>query len=393
MTSKERINATVKGLPTDKVPVYHLQYSGHASSVILGRPDVCVGGGHNQWLEINALWEGEEAHKRFEERCEEDAFAITEATGGDLLRLQYWRWSLNRQPVEKFHDNSFLIEEPTGARTKITFDPHTELITEDRKERVRESGGIPGSPYAVDETALRDEVLRAEKEAETYCGSAEKYLSLESAIRKYPDYLVRSGSGTVSIGLETPKHLIESGLWPELTARRLMAKAKKIIKDLPFLARTGLSVNIAGGDFCSNQGPAISPLAFRDIVLPALSLIVEETHKNGMGYFYTSDGNFWPVAEMMFNDAGVDGWMETDRSAGMDLRALRTRFPRATIQGNIRVQVLHIGSKDEVTREVMDCLEAAHELGGIIIGASNLIMPGTPPENILTMVKLIEENR
>ena len=226
-----------------------------------------------------------------------------------------------------------------------------------------------------------------------YCGSAEKYLSLESAIRKYPDYLVRSGSGTVSIGLETPKHLIESGLWPELTARRLMAKAKKIIKDLPFLARTGLSVNIAGGDFCSNQGPAISPLAFRDIVLPALSLIVEETHKNGMGYFYTSDGNFWPVAEMMFNDAGVDGWMETDRSAGMDLRALRTRFPRATIQGNIRVQVLHIGSKDEVTREVMDCLEAAHELGGIIIGASNLIMPGTPPENILTMVKLIEENR
>ena len=112
-----------------------------------------------------------------------------------------------------------------------------------------------------------------------------------------------------------------------------------------------------------------------------------------MSYFYTSDGNFWPVANMMFDEAGVDGWMETDRSAGMDLRALRTRFPNATIQGNIRVQVLHTGSKEDVTREVMDCLAAAHEMGGVIVGASNLIMPGTPSENIMTMLKLIEDNR
>ena len=77
----------------------------------------------------------------------------------------------------------------------------------------------------------------------------------------------------------------------------------------------------------------------------------------------------------------------------MDLRRLRERYPNVTVQGNIRVQVLHRGSQDDVVREVMDCLEAAHELGGVIVGASNLIMPGTPGRNIEAMLRTIEENR
>ena len=95
----------------------------------------------------------------------------------------------------------------------------------------------------------------------------------------------------------------------------------------------------------------------------------------------------------MFNTAGIDGWLETDRSAGMDLRRLRERFPKVTFQGNIRSQLLHAGTRDEVVRETMDCLETAHELGGVIVGVSNLIMPGTPPENILAMLETIEKNR
>jgi len=112
-----------------------------------------------------------------------------------------------------------------------------------------------------------------------------------------------------------------------------------------------------------------------------------------MYYFYTSDGDFWPVADDLFLTAGVDGWMETDRSAGMDLRRLRETYPDVTIQGNIRVQVLHQGTVDDVIRETMECLEVAHDLGGVMVGASNLIMPGTPPDNTLAMLRTIEENR
>jgi hypothetical protein len=115
-------------------------------------------------------------------------------------------------------------------------------------------------------------VLRGEQEAETYCGSTGKYLSLESSIRKY---LKRAGSGTVSIGLESPNDRIKSGLYPELTARRLMAKAKakKIIKDLPFLARTGLTVNISASR--AEIFVRIKDLPYHRRL--SLSLIVEET--------------------------------------------------------------------------------------------------------------------
>ena len=71
----------------------------------------------------------------------------------------------------------------------------------------------------------------------------------------------------------------------------------------------------------------------------------------------------------------------------------RERYPHATIQGNIRVQVVHRGNTEDVRREVMDCTQVAHDLGGVIVGTSNLIMPGTPPANIEMMLKTREETR
>jgi uroporphyrinogen-III decarboxylase len=77
----------------------------------------------------------------------------------------------------------------------------------------------------------------------------------------------------------------------------------------------------------------------------------------------------------------------------MDLRKLRERYPSVTFIGNIRSQLLHKGSRDEVVRETENCLAVAHELGGIVVGVSNLIMPGTPAENIKAMLETIERNR
>jgi hypothetical protein len=58
-----------------------------------------------------------------------------------------------------------------------------------------------------------------------------------------------------------------------------MAKAKRIVKNLPCLAKAGLTDNIARADLWSNQGPAISPRAFRGLALPTFSYLVEETNK------------------------------------------------------------------------------------------------------------------
>lgn len=393
MTSKERVLATLKGEPVDKIPVYHLQFSGQVASIILGREDVCVGGEHLQRLEMNALWEGEEAHREFMARSEEDAVAIADACGHDILRLQYWRWRM--KPIQKIDENTFVFEESNGDIVTMAYRPEIELFERSVRQKDGSSKTVTreGEEAPPTEEEIRREAEQAEETAENYIPSPALNGGIKASNEKYPTHLVRHGGGSVSVNMTSVRELMAIAYWPDLVARKMMAQAVRLAKDISAMAAGGVEVNISGGDFCSSRGPSISPAAFHDIVTPALKVIVDACHQEGMYYFYTSDGNFWPVAEDMFNVAGVDGWLETDRSAGMDLRKLRERFPNKVIVGNIRSQVLHRGTKEEVVREVMECMEVAHDLGGVIVGASNLIMTGTPTENVETLLKTIEENR
>ncbi len=394
MTHKQRFLATVRGEPADKIPVYHLQFSGHAASVILGRDNICIGGEHNQWLEINAMWEGEEAHRAFDAQCEVDAVAVAMAGGHDMLRLAYWRWPADRKPVKKIDDLTFLFGDPEGQWYTLTYDPSIELMSRKAgyKNRERSEPRRPPEPELT-EDAFRQEVEESERQTAEYTPQAGPHAWLAEKMAKYPDYLVRYGGGTVYVDMYSPRELMAVALWPELYRRKVLAWGQRIVKDVPAIADAGLELNLAGMDICSSQGPSISPEVFRDIVAPGMKLIVDACHERGMYYFYTSDGNFWPLADIMFEEIGIDGWCETDASAGMDLRRLRERYPTVTFIGNIRSQLLHKGTRDEVVRETENCLSVASELGGIVVGVSNLIMPGTPAENITALLETIEKSR
>jgi hypothetical protein len=390
---KERVLATIRNDPVDRVPVHHLNFSGYAAEVILGRKDVWTGGEHSQWVSMNKLWEGEDAYAEWLRTRERDAVELQQACGHDMLRVRYWPWT--RRPTRRIDEHTFLFGDPDGEWFTMTYDPELELLT--RRE------GVAGHEKPVslsdldrppDEDALRREVEKAEARAEQDAPDENPYGWLRNAIERHPDYMIRAGGGTVFVDMRSQTQLMEAALWPDLFARKLMAQARWICKTtLPWLGATGLEVNVSGMDFCSPQGPSISPGLFGDVVAPALKLIVDESHLLGMRYFYASDGNFWPVADQLFDVIGIDGWFETDKSSGMDIRRLRERYPRLTIQGNIRVQVLHMGTREDVVRDVTECLEAAHEVGGVICGTSNMIMPGTPPQNIHAMLETIEKCR
>jgi hypothetical protein len=392
MTSKERMLAVMQGKPVDKVPVHHLQFSGHAANVILGREGY-VGGAYLQWKAMHALWNGPQAHHEFLACCERDALAIAQACGHDLLRLHYWGWNI--KPSRKIDDCNFLFGDPDKEWYVMTYDPQIELLT--RRDGIGATQ-LPASHGQVvqgepEEEDLQRQAQKEEELADSYQPPAGVDERLKGYYQRYPDYMLKLGGETVFVEMNSVPDMLAIAYWPQLVARINVAKARRIAKDIPRLARSGMEVNFSGWDFCTKDGPIISPTAFRHVLTPALKIIVDAAHANSMRYFYSGDGNFWPVTEDFFDIAGIDGYYETDRSAGMELRPLRERFPRTTFIGNIRVQVLHRGTKDDVIREVMSCLEVAHELGGVVVGASNMIMPGTPPENIHTMLDLIEKNR
>lgn len=388
MTGKERILATMAGEPVDRIPVHHLTFSADAAAAILGRP-AYVGGAVMQWWEMQAMWEGPDAHAEYLARCREDAIAIAEACGHDMLRLQYWRWT--EKPADRIDEHTFLFGDPEREWKKMTFLPDVELWSVETGR-----GPLAGPVEAeeeLSEEAFEREVVAAEEAAAAYEPPPGPHPDRKAENEAYPWYLIRQGAGAVGIGLFNQRRLMQVALWPELYARMLMAEAERHVKDVPRLGEAGMKVNFAGGDFCSSAGPCVSPETYRRVVLPAEKRIVDAHHEHGIRCVYVSDGNFWPVADIFFNEAGLDGWLETDRSAGMELRPLRERYPHAAFFGNIRVQVLHRGSADDVKREVNECLELAHELGRVVVGASNQIVAGTPPENILTMLKAIEDSR
>ena len=128
-------------------------------------------------------------------------------------------------------------------------------------------------------------------------------------------------------------------------------------------------------------------------MLPRLQQVTDIIHGSNAWSLFASDGDLWSVADDLFGASGVDGFYEIDRRAGMDLRQLRARFPDLTMLGGISSHNLHVGTREEVVEESRSAVESAKELGRIIVGVTNLPVPGTPVGNIVAMLETIEQHR
>ena len=49
----------------------------------------------------------------------------------------------------------------------------------------------------------------------------------------------------------------------------------------------------------------------------------------GVHYYFRSDGNLWPLMDMLFSEAACPGYGETDRDAQMTVAAVRERYARS----------------------------------------------------------------
>ena len=207
------------------------------------------------------------------------------------------------------------------------------------------------------------------------------------------NWVVRIGAGGLGIPYSSRAWLEAIAMRPDLVARHLEVRAERAVRDMPGMAAAGVKMIFGGGDFASDHGPFCSPKDFHDLMLPRLKRITDACHENGLYYLFASDGNLWPVADDLFGNSGVDGYFEIDGRAGMDLRKLRERFPHLVLIGNISSHTLHTGTKEDVIRETMSCLDEAKRSNGIIVGVSNYVLPGTPEENLWAMIDTVKKCR
>ena len=126
-------------------------------------------------------------------------------------------------------------------------------------------------------------------------------------------------------------------------------------------------------DFASTQGPLFSPATYERVFLPNLKKMVAAFHERGFKVSYESEGNIWPMLELL-DESGIDGLANMEPRAGMAIERIREKFgSRFFVWGNLcNTEVLPSGRRDRIRREVHRVLAAAADGGYMGLSAHSI---------------------
>jgi hypothetical protein len=198
-----------------------------------------------------------------------------------------------------------------------------------------------------------------------------------------------TGGLSLAVPNTEPIWLEATVLRPDLVDRYLDVQMNRALKNIPVLAAVGSKFVFGGGDCAGNRGLLYSPAVFKNQIVPRLRRISDKCKEYGIFHSFGSDGYFWDVADSLYIDSGIDAHYEADCICGMDIRSIRSKYPNITVLGGISSATLETGTEDEVRAQTMEAINAAKELGGAIVGCSNLITPATPMKNFTLMMDLL----
>jgi hypothetical protein len=357
VTSRERVTAAFAHREPDRTPLFEYVLLPPVAERILRRPFVEYLGGMEPWLESAG-------HAGFEQTLRQyacDRLDIAERLGHDLL-------CLSPNPV------------PGAA---YAYDPLTELGA--RFEPARE-----GDPVE----RLR---IRNHRVAETMLGKLpqDSYLVYgfvrEEMERRGLDLPILAPA--YFHGIWTDSDLMQAMLIEPETAREHFRLAtRRALAVIGDYAKLGIECIGIGGDFAGTR-LLISPESYRSLIVPEVRACADRIRENGAWSVNASDGDLWPVLESFVTGCGVDGYLEIDMGAGMDLARLKKAFGRSTtFLGNMDCgRILSFSTPEEVRRVTLDILQQGWGDGGHIFTASNAITASVPVANYLAMVNAYRE--
>jgi hypothetical protein len=369
MNYHERCKAAIEGQPVDRAPRYIPAIACEVTSRILGRQAIS-GTGSLQFAETVALWNGEAAHREFVQQLFEDLAEVNRALDIDIYRIP---WRQTEKPSARIDEHTFVFGDPEGDHNIFLYSPKTADFG--MIEQVITSG-------EEIETKLAREVEILERQAESKAKLDEDNRYVHERFGE--EFFVVDNACAIGTGISADDLMLVA-LAPELLERRCMASAVITVKQaIQAKEKLGSSVFIGGCDIAGENGPMISPAAFRRIVNPAIEYVAREFDKIGAHYVFRSDGNLWALTDMLFEEAGCQGYGEVDRGASMSVGVLRQRYPDLVIWGNMPSAQVHHESAQWVQDETARCLEESKGTR-YFHGASNAIMKGTPIENVYAM--------
>lgn len=374
--SIQRTRDAFAGRRPDRVPVFNQAIHGSVVSDVLGRHCYSAGG-DARWASLQADLAGPDACEQFYRHYARDMVEFALAVGEDMVRVN---WFMSAPPnAKRVGKTEVHWHSDDGQRFgRIIYAPESRTVD------------------AIEDWLAGDDgpdrlIAHLRKSLEAGPGpapSAADYRWLAMLIEQADGRLaIADSTGGVGIPMYEPAWLQAIMLEPDLVGEHLSRQADRAVAAMPLLADMGVHVLNGGLDICYNNGPAYSPRTFERVVLPQLQRITAAAHEAGLYYIYRTDGDTWPIADLLFVRSGADAAGEIDYQAGMRLSEMREKMPELVLVGNVDCAgPLVARTPDDVRAQTLECLEAT---GGMrhVMSASNMVMPGTPTANYLAMVE------
>ena len=147
----------------------------------------------------------------------------------------------------------------------------------------------------------------------------------------------------------------------------------------------GADFILLGDDYGASTSLLISPAQFREFFLPGFNKVVLAVKDAGAFCFKHCCGNINSILDDMVA-SGIDVLHPLDPSAGMDIVAVKEKYPNLTVMGGINCyEPLTSFSIEEIKEETLSVLEKVGNGGRHIIASSNSIHSKVKPENYLAM--------
>ena len=379
VTPYQRCLATLAGEVPDRMPAYTPTIACDVASAILGRR-VDAGGPSLWYAEARAWVAGETAHDEFVHAYVEALVDLNRRLDIEVFRFG---WRKTDRPTRQLDEFTFLYGDPDGVRQVWRWDAEVGnyIPVLDTAPRIR-----PEDYPRLARERTRG-AARAAEAARANAGAAEQAMQA----RLGESMFVAAGGGGIGVG-QSEAGLMACLLEPGAVGDILDAQLEVGLAQMEGIAARGIKVVLGGGDMADKNGPLYSPRVFRHLILPRLAKLAARCRELGLHYVWRTDGRLWLVSDMIFREAGVPGYGEVDYDAGMEMAAIRQRYPELVVWANASGDRLRRGSAAEVYDHCRAILEGSGGRG-YFHGCSNTVLGGTPVENVWAMMQARDDYR
>ena len=379
MNSKQRVKMAIEHKQADRIPIGELAIHTPISGKVLGRETYTGEGGSLKKLQRTMAKEGrwQEYHDKYA-RDTIDIFCELEI---DMIPVELNMSKYAKVEYRDVTENGWTeIDESRGTWAKYKLETTWDVALE-----IESSFSVGG----IDAIRSYVEVLESENK---YCDDSQFHV-LEKVVDEVgkEKCILAKIPNMFPVGTSWFTNFMELIYDDEELTNRLLLqyqlRAEAVAKR--YCQMDGVDAVLNGGDWAYKNGPFLSPKFVKELLAPQVKAISDICHTNGRFLVKHTDGNVMPIADVFFNDMGIDCFQSIDPSAGMDLAEVKRLYgDRITFMGNVDCAgILQSGTAEEIEEDTKRAIDQGSKAGGFILSSSNSIHSAIPPENYLTMLK------